>query len=223
MQEKLPNEWQKALTAEFDKPYFRQLCQFVSSSYENTTELCFPEQQQLFSAFEACSPAQVKVVILGQDPYHGQGQAHGLAFSVQDNQPIPASLRNIFKEISTDLAIAIPENGNLNRWAKQGVLLLNDTLTVSQGKAGSHQKMGWEKFTDAVIEYLSENNENLVFLLWGNHAHKKGNKINAEKHLVLKSGHPSPLSANQGKWFGNRHFSQANQYLKSHNIEPVKW
>ncbi len=213
--------WKAILSEEFEKPYFSSLIDFVKSEYATLT--CYPKDIDIFAAFNACPFDDVKVVIIGQDPYHGAGQANGLSFSVNDGIPFPPSLRNIFKEIQEDLQNPLPQTGNLQRWAKQGVLLLNATLTVRKAQAGSHQNKGWEIFTDAVIQQLSDKKQNVVFLLWGGFAKKKGAKINRAKHLVLESGHPSPMSANQGKWFGNKHFSQANAYLKSIHKTPIEW
>ncbi|MAO08361.1 MAG: uracil-DNA glycosylase [Alteromonas sp.] len=213
--------WQSQLKEEFEKPYFQNLVQFVKSEYKSHT--CYPPGKQLFAAFDHTPFEKVKVVILGQDPYHGPGQAHGLCFSVPEGIPQPPSLINIFKEIETDVGGEVPENGNLEHWASQGVLLLNATLSVRAHQAGSHQKKGWEEFTDAVISKLSEHREGLVFLLWGGYAKKKGAKINRDKHLVLTSGHPSPLSANRGYWFGNQHFSKTNTYLIKQGKEAINW
>jgi uracil-DNA glycosylase len=221
MDVKIHPSWQKVLSEEFEKSYFQQLISFVKSEY--TTKRCFPPGSQIFAAFDHCHFDDVKVVIIGQDPYHGSGQANGLCFSVNDGIGFPPSLINIFKEIEKDLNQSFPRTGNLERWADQGVLLLNATLTVRESEAGSHQKRGWEKFTDAVIQKISDEKENVVFLLWGNFAQKKGVKINRDKHYVLESGHPSPMSANQGKWFGNKHFSKTNEYLKSIGKEPIDW
>jgi len=213
--------WKKVLSDEFEKPYFKDLIGFVRTQY--TQETCFPKDSQIFAAFNACPFDEVKVVIIGQDPYHGEGQAHGLCFSVNNGIPFPPSLINIFKEIQTDLNKEVPQTGNLERWAKQGVLLLNATLTVRKGEAGSHQNKGWETFTNAVIEKISSQKEGVVFLLWGGFAKNKGAKINRNKHCVLESGHPSPLSANKGHWFGNRHFSKANAYLASQGKPEIDW
>lgn len=221
MNVKIESSWKQVLKEEFNKPYFVQLTEFVRNEYKNGT--CYPPGSQIFSAFDYTPFSEVKVVIIGQDPYHGPKQAHGLCFSVSEDVAIPPSLKNIFTEIHTDTGGAIPNNGNLIRWAKQGVLLLNATLTVRAHQAGSHQNKGWEKFTDAVIEKLSNEKEGLVFMLWGGPAKMKGAKVNSAKHLVLKSGHPSPLAANRGYWFGNRHFSQANQYLESIGKTPINW
>lgn len=217
----LEPSWKNILSDEFEKPYFKSLIEFVKSEYSQHT--CYPKGSQIFSAFDSCPFDNVKVVIIGQDPYHGVGQANGLCFSVNDGIAFPPSLVNIFKEIQTDLEKPFPATGNLERWAKQGVLLLNATLTVRAHEAGSHQKRGWETFTDAVIQKVSDSNEEVVFLLWGGFAKKKGLKINREKHLVLETGHPSPLSANRGLWFGNRHFSKANEYLKAKGKKEIEW
>lgn len=217
----LPQSWKKILQDEIEKPYFEELTKFVKSEYENHT--CFPEDEDIFSAFDNCPFDKVKVVILGQDPYHDVNQANGLCFSVKDEVKMPRSLVNIFREIETDLDKPFPKTGNLKCWAKQGVLLLNATLTVRAHQAGSHQRKGWELFTDAVISKISEEKVNTVFLLWGGYAKKKGAKIDENKHLVLTSGHPSPLSANRGYWFGNKHFSQTNTYLKQHKEEEIAW
>lgn len=221
MVENLSLEWRNILKEEFQKPYFKELEQFVENAYSN--EICFPEKKHVFEAFNQCSLADVKVVLLGQDPYHDLGQAHGLSFSVLEGVKHPPSLKNIFKELETDVGFMVPDSGNLFHWAKQGVLLLNATLTVEAHKAGSHQKKGWEKFTDAVIKKISEDCENVVFLLWGGYAQKKGKKIDATKHWILTSGHPSPLSANRGYWFGNKHFSKTNAFLKSKNKTEINW
>lgn len=221
MEFKIASDWKNILQQEIEKPYFKSLKTFVVEEYEN--QICFPKPENIFAAFQYCKYEDLKVVIIGQDPYHGENQADGLCFSVQEEIAIPRSLKNIFKEIQTDLNKEVPENGNLKRWAKQGVLLLNSTLTVQKGKAGSHQRKGWEKFTNAVIKHISENKENIVFLLWGGAAKKKGAKIDKEKHLILETGHPSPLSANRGYWFGNKHFSKTNQYLRKIGKEEINW
>ncbi|WP_421830684.1 uracil-DNA glycosylase [Larkinella sp.] len=213
--------WQQRLHAEFEKPYFPQLAEFVRLEY--TTHRCYPPGKLIFNAFDKCPFDQTKVVILGQDPYHGEGQANGLSFSVNDGISKPPSLVNIFKEIKDDLGTEIPKSGNLERWAVQGVLLLNATLTVRANQAGSHQNKGWETFTDAAIQHLSDEKENLVFMLWGAYAQKKGAIIDGRKHLVLKAKHPSPMAANYGGWFGTRHFSQANAYLKSKGLAEIEW
>jgi uracil-DNA glycosylase len=218
---KMQDSWKPVLNEEFEKPYFNELIAFVKSEY--ATKVCYPKGNQIFSAFDHCHFDEVKVVIIGQDPYHGPNQANGLCFSVNDGIPFPPSLYNIFKEIDTDLGKPIPKTGNLERWADQGVFLLNATLTVRQSEAGSHQGKGWEKFTDAVIKQISAEKENVVFLLWGGFAQKKAALIDASKHHILKSGHPSPLSANRGFWFGNKHFSKTNAFLKSKGLEEIEW
>ena len=218
---KIHSSWQKVLESEYGKPYFQKLISFVKNEY--ATKRCFPLESEIFAAFNHCPFDKVKVVIIGQDPYHGFGQANGLCFSVNDGINFPPSLINIFKEIQSDLGLPIPISGNLERWADHGVLLLNATLTVSESKAGSHQKKGWETFTDAVIQKISDEKENIVFLLWGGYAKKKGAKINRTKHHILETGHPSPLSANRGLWFGNKHFSKTNTYLQSLGKETIKW
>jgi uracil-DNA glycosylase len=210
------------LNQEFDKPYFRQLAAFLKLEKKRGKTI-FPPGNQIFAALDLIPFDQVKVVIIGQDPYHGTGQAHGLCFSVPDGVSPPPSLINIFKEIKDDLGHPVPPSGSLISWAKQGVLLLNAILTVEKGLAGSHQNKGWELFTDVIIKQLSNNREHLVFMLWGAFARQKGAVVDAERHLVLRCGHPSPLSAGKGHWFGNKHFSQANEYLKKHGITPVNW
>lgn len=212
--------WKAHLAGEFDKDYFVRLTDFVRREYRSTT--CYPPGKLIFNAFNLCPFDKVKVVIIGQDPYHGPGQAHGLCFSVNDGIPFPPSLQNIFKEIQDDLGTPVPVSGNLTRWAEQGVLLLNATLTVRAHQAGSHQRQGWEEFTDAAIKSLAEGREHLVFILWGAYAQKKGAFIDRSRHLVLASAHPSPLSAFHG-FFGNKHFSQANAYLEQHGKTPIKW
>lgn len=221
MNVKIDENWKQHLQEEFEKPYFEQLTSFVKQEYDTNT--CYPKFNQIFEAFNLCSFEDVKVVIIGQDPYHGEGQANGLCFSVNDGIVNPPSLINIFKELGTDLNIPFPESGNLERWAKQGVLLLNATLTVKAHEAGSHQRKGWEQFTDAVISSISNNRKDVVFLLWGGYAKKKGAKIDRTKHMVLESGHPSPLSANRGYWFGNKHFSKTNNCLKNKGLGEIKW
>jgi len=220
MDVKIEGSWKNQLQDEFEKPYFKQLTDFVRSEYASQT--IYPPAKLIFNAFEQCPFDQVKVVILGQDPYHGPGQAHGLCFSVNDGVDFPPSLRNIFKEIKDDTGAQIPASGNLIRWAQQGVLLLNATLTVRAHLAGSHQKKGWEQFTDAVIHLVADRLENVVFILWGNYAISKGEFIDLHKHLVLKSVHPSPLSASRG-FFGNKQFSTTNKYLENHGKEPILW
>ena len=221
MKFEIATSWREILDSEFKKPYFKELTAFVKREYE--AGLCFPPENKLFEAFSLCALEDLKVVIIGQDPYHDVGQAHGLCFSVNDTVKHPPSLVNIFKEIETDLNIPYPKSGNLERWAKQGVLLLNATLSVRAHSAGSHQKKGWEQFTDAVISKISRERAHVVFLLWGGFAKKKGLKIDTTKHFVLTSGHPSPLSANRGYWFGNKHFSKANNYLKNNNLPIINW
>ena len=221
MDVKIHDSWKPVLNEEFEKQYFNELIEFVKSEY--ITKVCYPKGGQIFSAFDHCHFDQVKVVIIGQDPYHGPNQANGLCFSVNDGIPFPPSLYNIFKEIETDLGKPLPKTGNLERWADQGVFLLNATLTVRQSEAGSHQGKGWEKFTDAVIKQISAEKENVVFLLWGGFAQKKAALIDASKHHILKSGHPSPLSANRGFWFGNKHFSQTNTFLKAKGLKEIEW
>ena len=214
-------EWENILQDTFESVYFKALIHFVKSAYGSAK--CFPPGKLIFNAFDLCPPEKTKVVILGQDPYHGPGQAHGLCFSVPRGVPHPPSLINIFKELEKDLKTPYPKSGNLSPWAKQGVLLLNTTLTVQANIAGSHQGKGWEKFTDQVIHILSNNYKNIVFLLWGSYAKQKIKIIDREKHFVLTSGHPSPLSANRGYWFGNSHFSKTNDYLTSKEKKPINW
>ena len=221
MKVEIHESWKPYLQEEFNKPYFENLVAFVKSEYK--THTCFPPGDQIFNAFNHCPFDDVKVVVIGQDPYHGVGQANGLCFSVNDGVAHPPSLINIFKEIETDLGIPYPKSGNLMRWAKQGVLLLNATLTVRAHQAGSHQKKGWETFTDAVIKLVSDYKENVVFLLWGGFAKQKVRLINKNKHEVLTSGHPSPLSANRGYWFGNKHFSKTNELLKQKDCKTINW
>lgn len=215
------SHWENILQDTFEAPYFKALIDFVKSDYSSTQ--CFPPGKLIFNAFDLCPPEKTKVVILGQDPYHGPGQAHGLCFSVPEGIPHPPSLKNIFKELENDLQMAYPISGNLTSWAKQGVLLLNATLTVQAHRAGSHQAKGWETFTDRVIQLLSEQYEGLVFLLWGGYAKQKIKLIDGDKHCVLSSGHPSPLSANRGYWFGNQHFSKCNAYLDYKGKTPINW
>ncbi|HCQ24543.1 MAG: uracil-DNA glycosylase [Flavobacteriaceae bacterium TMED120] len=213
--------WEKVFHDIFKSSEFHALIQFVRQDYNSNA--CYPPGKQIFAAFDLCPWEKVQVVVLGQDPYHGAGQAHGLCFSVPDGIPHPPSLINIFKELETDIGKNYPQNGDLTAWAQQGVLLLNATLTVRAHQAGSHQGKGWERFTDSVIQKLSEEKKGLVFLLWGGYAKKKIPLIDAQKHLILSSGHPSPLSANRGFWFGNRHFSQCNAYLLSRGHVPIEW
>jgi uracil-DNA glycosylase len=215
-------EWKSILSTEIEKNYFSDLMKLVEQEYKNNT--CYPPEDLIFSAFDYCSFSNLKMVILGQDPYHGEGEANGLSFSVNDGIKIPPSLRNIYREICDDLeSIFLPTSGNLESWAQQGVLLLNASLTVRKDSPNSHKHLKWNIFTDAVIQKISEEKEGVVFLLWGNFAQKKGSKIDRSKHLVLESGHPSPMSANQGKWFGNKHFSKSNAYLKENNKQEIIW
>lgn len=220
MNVKIENSWKQELSDEWAKDYFVRLTDFVRNEY--ATKQIFPPGNQIFAAFNATPFNDVKVVILGQDPYHDVGQANGLCFSVNDGIPFPPSLRNIFQEIHNDTGAPIPQSGDLSRWAKQGVLLLNATLTVEAHRAASHQRQGWEQFTDQVISHLSQNRENIVFILWGSYAISKRTLIDDSKHLVLTSVHPSPLSAYRG-FFGNKHFSKANTYLTSHGKDPIEW
>lgn len=219
---KLDTQWKQALAAEFLAPYMRELRIFLDAE-KKSGKLVYPPGPEIFNALNITPLAKAKVVILGQDPYHGAGQAHGLCFSVRRGVMLPPSLQNIYKEIETDLGITRARHGELTHWAEQGVLLLNSVLTVQAGLAASHQNRGWETFTDAVIRVLNDECENLVFLLWGSYAQRKGRFIDTQKHLVLKSVHPSPLSANRGGWFGCRHFSKTNQYLQAHGKVPIDW
>lgn len=220
MEVKIESGWQACLAEEFASDYFAQLTDFVRAEYQSAP--CYPPGSQIFNAFDLCPFDRVRVVLLGQDPYHEPGQAEGLCFSVRDGVPFPPSLQNIFKEIQADVGHAIPASGSLRRWAAQGVLLLNATLTVRAHAAGSHQGHGWEKFTDAVIRRLSAAREHLVFLLWGSYAGRKAELIDASRHLILRSAHPSPLSAYRG-FFGNHHFTLCNDYLRAHGLEPINW
>ena len=226
MEVKIDPSWKEHLAAEFEKPYFKELTEFVKKEYAD--EPVYPAPGNIFRAFDLCPFGKVKVVILGQDPYHGRGQANGLAFAVGEQTPIPPSLQNIFKEIASDLGPVLKsnfntaKNGDLSRWAEQGVLLLNATLTVRAGMAGSHQGKGWEEFTDAAVRALSEGREHLVFMLWGNYAKAKGAHIDRSRHLVLEAAHPSPFSAANG-FFGCKHFSKANDYLTEHGETPIDW
>ena len=213
--------WKEQLQQEFEKPYFRQLTESVRREY--STSACFPPGKQIFNAFNLCPFDQVKVVIIGQDPYHEPGQAHGLSFSVQDGVVFPPSLQNIFKEIEADLGTPVPQTGDLTRWARQGVLLLNATLTVRAHQANSHAALGWQHFTDAAIQALARQREHVVYMLWGGFARSKAYMIDRQRNLVLESVHPSPLSANRGGWFGQHQFSRCNQYLKQNGIEPIVW
>ncbi|MBD1261346.1 uracil-DNA glycosylase [Maribacter polysiphoniae] len=215
------DSWKQPLANEFDQPYFKGLVDFVKKEYQEHT--CYPPGKQIFAAFDHSPFEKTKVVIIGQDPYHGPNQANGLCFSVTDGIPHPPSLINIFKEIETDLGKPYPKSGNLERWADHGVLLLNATLTVRAHEAGSHQRKGWETFTDSVIKTISKEREGIVFLLWGGYAKKKIKLIDANKHHILTSGHPSPLSANRGYWFGNKHFSATNALLQQMGKTPIDW
>ncbi|SDQ74171.1 uracil-DNA glycosylase [Flagellimonas zhangzhouensis] len=221
MEVSIEPSWKTQLDDEFKQPYFNALTSFVKQEYTQNT--CYPKGKDIFSAFDHCPFYETKVVIIGQDPYHGPNQANGLCFSVKDGIPHPPSLVNIFKEIKVDMQKPYPESGNLERWADQGVLLLNATLTVRAHEAGSHQKKGWEQFTDGVIKTVSSELEGVVFLLWGGFAKKKSSLIDKSKHHILTSGHPSPLSANRGLWFGNQHFSKTNALLAQMGKEPIDW
>lgn len=220
MEKNIGESWRKHLSTEFEKPYFKQLERFVDDEYQNNE--IYPPHNLIFRAFNSCSFEDIKVVILGQDPYHGPKQANGLAFSVNDGMKFPPSLRNIYKEMHEDLNIPISDKGNLEDWARQGVLLINATLTVKANAAGSHQKKGWEEFTDAAIKALSEQREKLVFILWGSYAQKKGAQIDSTKHHIIKSAHPSPLSAHRG-FFGSKPFSQTNKYLNEQGLDTINW
>ncbi|WP_054851023.1 uracil-DNA glycosylase [Olleya sp. ITB9] len=215
------HSWKPFLQPEFEAFYFKTLEDFVDKEYK--VNQCFPPENLIFNAFNTCPLNHLKVVIIGQDPYHNYNQANGLCFSVNDNEKHPPSLVNIFKELETDINKKYPSSGNLESWSKQGVFLLNATLTVRSHEAGSHQKQGWESFTDAVIKTISDQKDNVVFLLWGGFAKKKAKLIDATKHYILTSGHPSPLSANRGYWFGNKHFSQTNDLLIDNGLESIKW
>jgi len=220
MDVKIEESWKNVLQDEFDKEYFSSLVEFVKGEYQKHT--IYPPGNLIFNAFNHCPYDTLKVVIIGQDPYHGPGQAHGLCFSVKEGIAFPPSLKNIFKEIQNDIGVDMPKSGNLERWADQGVLLLNATLTVKAHQAGSHQNKGWEKFTDSVIEIIANKKSNVVFILWGAYAQRKAAIVNREKHLVLESVHPSPLSASRG-FFDNNHFSKCNSYLQKHGLTPVQW
>jgi len=220
MQLNISDSWKNILQIEFEKSYFKDLAEFVKSEYKNHT--CYPQEKDIFAAFNACSFEDLKVVIIGQDPYHGKGQANGLCFSVKDGIKHPPSLVNIFKELQTDVEKKPPVSGDLSTWAQQGVLLLNATLTVKEGEAASHQKQGWEQFTDAVIAQISTQKEDVLFLLWGKFAEKKGSIVDTSKHHVLTTVHPSPLGAWRG-WFGSKHFSKANSILKKLGSSEIKW
>lgn len=220
MDVKIEDSWKQKLQAEFDKEYFSNLVEFVKKEYRVNT--IYPPASLIFNAFNLCPYEKTKAVIIGQDPYHGPGQAHGLCFSVKDGVKFPPSLINIFKEIEMDLGYIKPLSGDLERWARQGVLLLNATLTVRSHQAGSHQRKGWEQFTDSVISAINKDKQNVVFFLWGAYAQKKGETIDRSRHLILESVHPSPLSASRG-FFGNRHFSRCNEYLINNGIDPIDW
>ena len=220
MDVKIASDWKEILREEFEKEYFKNLVEFVKKEYTSAT--CYPKGGNIFASFDACSFQDLKVVILGQDPYHGPNQANGLSFSVQKGVKKPPSLKNIFKELKDDIGIKIPEHGDLSAWAYQGVLLLNSTLTVRASTPGSHQKQGWEEFTDAVIQQISDLKESVVFILWGAYAQKKGEIIDASKHFVIKSSHPSPFAANRG-FFGSKPFSKTNTYLKDNNLKEIDW
>ncbi len=220
MKNAIPADWRQVLETEFSKPYFKELSEFIDREY--SSEEIFPPRNLIFNALEKCPLDKVKVVIIGQDPYHDVGQAHGLCFSVADGVKIPPSLVNIFKEIERDLAAPIPTSGNLERWAEQGVLMLNAVLTVRAHNAASHAKKGWEKFTDAIIKAVADNNIGVVYMLWGKYAQSKCAMVNPAKNLILQSVHPSPLSAYRG-FLGCSHFSQANNYLYNHDLQPIKW
>lgn len=220
MNVRIAEDWRKVLQPEFEKPYFEQLVEFVREEY--ASQQVFPQGSNIFRAFDKCPLDKLKVVIIGQDPYHGEGQANGLCFSVNDGVPFPPSLQNIFKEVSSDMGVPIPQSGNLDRWAEQGVLLLNAVLTVRAHEAASHAGRGWEKFTDAVVRAIAEKKQGVVYMLWGSYAQKKGAIADPSKNLILKAVHPSPLSVYRG-FFGSRHFSQANAYLQSIGKEPIVW
>tara|TARA_B100001250_G_C19430852_1_gene627422 strand:- start:17 stop:685 length:669 start_codon:yes stop_codon:yes gene_type:complete len=217
----IEKSWHKVLDNEFNQEYFHNLSDFVKKQY--SAKKCYPPGKLIFSAFDNCSLNDLKVVIIGQDPYHGPFQANGLCFSVDSKVVNPPSLNNIFKEISTDLDCILRTDGDLIDWSNQGVMLLNSVLTVENGLPGSHSNKGWERFTDNVIKIISDKKENIVFMLWGGYAKKKESLIINNNHLILKSGHPSPLSANKGYWFGNKHFSKCNSYLIKNNLTPIKW
>ena len=218
---KIDPSWRPYLEKEFQKPYMQELMAFLDKE-EAAGKVIYPAKENILAAFDQTKFDQVKVVVIGQDPYHGQGQAHGLSFSVNESVPAPPSLINIFKELESDLHIPRPSSGSLVHWAREGVLLLNSVLTVEHGKAGSHHKKGWEKFTDRVIEVLNENKKNLVFILWGSPAQKKAEKVDSTKHLLIKSPHPSPLSSYRG-FFCSKPFSKTNAYLQQHHISPIHW
>ena len=221
MNVKIEPSWARPLQAEFEKPYFQALTDAVRREY--TTVACYPPGSLIFNAFNLCPFDQVKVVIIGQDPYHEPGQAHGLSFSVQPGVPFPPSLQNIFREISDDLGVPMPQDGDLTRWASQGVLLLNATLTVRAHLANSHSRLGWQNFTDAAIQALARSRQHLVYMLWGGYARSKAYMIDRQQNLVLESVHPSPLSANRGGWFGQHQFSRCNAYLTQNGMQPIQW
>lgn len=221
MKTNINKSWNKILEKELKKDYFISLLKTTKNNYNNNT--CFPKRSNIFSAFNHCSFEKLKVVIIGQDPYHGINQANGLSFSVNSNEKLTPSLKNIFLEINNDLKTNIRTNGDLADWASQGVLLLNSILSVESGKPGSHSKIGWETFTDNVIKIISKSKNNVVFMLWGSYAKKKEKLIFENNHFILKTGHPSPLSANRGYWFGNKHFSKCNSFLEKKDIEPIEW
>ena len=221
MNVKLDSSWKRELENTFNEPYFLKLIAFVKEEYQK--HVCYPPGNYIFSALDDCPLDKLRLVIIGQDPYHGKGQAHGYCFSVPEGVKHPPSLVNIFKELNDDMGVLYPKSGDLRKWANQGVLLLNSTLTVRKNSPGSHQNHGWELFTDKIIEIISSNKKNVVFMLWGNYAKSKVKLIDESKHLILKSGHPSPLSANKGLWFGNKHFSKANNYFKINNISEILW
>lgn len=220
MDVKIAQDWKEILSEEFEKTYFKNLAEFVKAEYTSTA--CYPNGAHIFNAFDSCSFKNLKVVVLGQDPYHGKGQANGLSFSVQKGIRKPPSLQNIFKELSADLDLPIPEHGDLSAWANQGVLMLNATLTVRASQPGSHQNKGWEEYTDAVIRKISELKQRVVFILWGNYAQKKGEVIDHKKHFVIKSAHPSPFAAHRG-FFGSKPFSKTNEFLAKHGDAPIDW
>lgn len=222
MEVKIEEGWKRALSGEFDKPYFKRLTEFIRAEYANPGYRIYPPAAKIFAAFDASPFETTKVVIIGQDPYHGPGQANGLCFSVNPGIQLPPSLRNIFKEVSDDTGAPFPNNGDLSRWASQGVMLLNSSLTVREHSPKSHAGAGWEIFTDAAVRVLSEKRDNIVFILWGSDAIRKGAAVDRTRHLVLESPHPSPLSAHRG-FFGNHHFSIANHYLSEHGLTPILW
>lgn len=222
MEVRMEPQWKSALQPEFEKPYFKRLTDFVRAEYSDPSKHVYPPASKIFAAFDSSPFNDTKVVIIGQDPYHGPGQANGLCFSVNPGVDLPPSLQNIFKEIQMETGKEIPADGDLSRWARQGVLLLNSSLTVREHQPKSHAGLGWEKLTDAAVHRLAENRENLVFMLWGSDAIRKGEFIDRDKHLVLTSPHPSPLSAYRG-FFGNGHFTKANEYLISHGKSPIEW